>query len=143
MVETCHFSLTSEMWSLALWVHWRELDKHGTVQYRMEIIHSATLRDLDALLVTRRMLRNIVDWSLNERLKSIKATLQLFWDSPLRPPQPTELGASDSSSTQTGSASVASASTSGGVRFVPPMTPSSENGDAVGANKRRRLVDQG
>lgn len=143
MVETCLSSLTSEMWSLALWIHWRELDKHGTVQYKMEIIHLATLRDLDALLVTRRMLRNIVDWSLNERLNSIKATRPLSWYSPLRPPQPTELGASDSSSTQTRSASVASASTSGGVRFVPPMTPSSENGDALGANKRRRLVDQG
>ena len=56
MVETCHFSPMSEMWSLALWIHWRELDKHGTVQYRVEIIHSATLRDLDALLVTRCML---------------------------------------------------------------------------------------
>jgi hypothetical protein len=78
MVKTCLSSLTSKMWSLALWIHWRELDKHSTVQYKMEIIHSATLRDLDALLVTRRMLRNIVDWLLNKRLNSIKATLLLF-----------------------------------------------------------------
>ncbi|KAF2005528.1 hypothetical protein P154DRAFT_424264 [Amniculicola lignicola CBS 123094] len=143
VVETCHFSLTCEMWSLALWVHWREVDKNGTVQYRMEMIYSATLRELDPLLATRRMLRNIVDWSLNERLFSIKAALPLFWDNPERPPQPTEERGSNSSSVRTRSGSVAGSLMSAEVMFAPPMTPSSETGDAVGANKRRRLAGEG
>lgn len=131
------------MWSLALWVAWRDTDKNGIAQYRMEIIYSATLRELDPLLITRRLLHNIVNWSLNECLDSIKAALPLFWDSPERPLQRTEVRGSDSSSAQTRSASVASTSTSEGVRFAPPMTPSSESGDVVSANKRRRLVDEG
>lgn len=131
------------MWSLALWVHWREVDKNDIVQYRMEMIYSATLRELDPLLETRRMLRNIVDWSLNERLSSIKAALPLFWDNPQRPPQPSEERGSDLILVRTRSGSVTNPSISEGGRFAPPMTPSSETADAVGANKRRRLADEG
>jgi hypothetical protein len=79
-LETCHVSLTIEMISSFLWLHWREVDPvDGEVYYRMEPIESAHLRTLRDVSKTWKILRNYIGYTLGERLKSIKAALSPFW----------------------------------------------------------------
>ncbi|KAL6711787.1 hypothetical protein ACN47E_002830 [Coniothyrium glycines] len=78
---TCHVSLTTDMLTTSLWLHWREVDSvDKQVYYRMERIHSAHLHEVEELAVTRNMLHNYINYALKQRLASIKAALVPFWD---------------------------------------------------------------
>jgi hypothetical protein len=72
-VETCHFSLVCDMQYVEVWVHWRE----GIVHY-MEQLRCGACRSEKDLLDVRKVIRNINDYAINERLSSIRSALQPF-----------------------------------------------------------------
>jgi hypothetical protein len=135
-LETCHFSLTTEGYTIILWIHWREVDpEDDEVYFRMEEVEMARMGKLDDLLDVRRILHNYLDFALGERLRSIKEALTAFW--PNRPDKKVKKAKSQSSTTVSGSA----------FRLDMLMTPSSSvgesvNGDAVPPKKiKRKLID--
>jgi hypothetical protein len=135
-LETCHFSITTEIYTIILWIHWREVDpQDGEVYYRMEEVETARMGKLNDLLDMRRMLHNYLDFTFGERLRSIKYALPAFW--PNRPERRAKKAKSQSSTTVSGSQ----------IRFNLPITPSSSvgesvNRDAVPPKKiKRKLTD--
>lgn len=67
-----------------LWIHWREVDPDdGEVYFRMEEVETARMNKLDDVREVRKILHNYLDFSLGERLRSIKEALHAFW--PNRP----------------------------------------------------------
>ncbi|KAH7111135.1 hypothetical protein B0J11DRAFT_543906 [Dendryphion nanum] len=135
-LETCHFSVTTEGYTIILWIHWREVNpEDGEIYFRMEEVEMARMGKLDDLLDMRRTLHNYVDFALGERLWSIKQALPAFW--PNRPKKKVRRTNSQSSTTVSGSE----------LRFDMPMTPSSNVGDgtnehSVPAKKmKRKLID--
>lgn len=97
-LETCHVSLTTDMISSYIWLHWREVDPiDGEVFYRMESIESALLHKLRDVAETRKVLHNYIEYAMGERLQSIKAGLSPFWQN--RPARPAARRHSQSSTT--------------------------------------------
>lgn len=129
-LETCHFSLTTESYTIILWIHWREVNpEDGEVYFRMEEVEMARMGKLDDLLDVRRMLHNYLDFALGERLRSIKEALPAFW--PNRPEKDVKKTKSQSSTTVSRSE----------LRLDMPMGESA-NGDAVPPKKtKRKLID--
>lgn len=83
-LETCHFSVTTEMYTCMLWIHWREENPvDGKVYYRMEEVETSRMNKLNDLREMRKLLHNYIDFALGERLMSIKKALHAFW--PNRP----------------------------------------------------------
>lgn len=79
-LETCHLSVTTEGYTVILWVHWREVDQQDNEVYiRMEMIEMACMNKVKDLLAWRAILHNYLDYALGERLVSIKKALPLFW----------------------------------------------------------------
>lgn len=83
VVDTCHFSVTSDIQTFRLWVHWRKDcgGDRGTIHH-MKCIKSAFSElpeeDEDAmkLLVDfRKMLRNIASYATSTRLERIKQAI--------------------------------------------------------------------
>jgi hypothetical protein len=71
--------LTTETIASYIWLHWREGNSvDGEVYYRTEPIESAHLDKLSDVTGTRKILYNNLDYSMRERLKSIKAALVRF-----------------------------------------------------------------
>ncbi|KAF2811521.1 uncharacterized protein BDZ99DRAFT_385092 [Mytilinidion resinicola] len=135
-LETCHFSLTTEGYTIILWIHWREVDlENGEVYFRMEEVEMARMGKLDDLLDVWRTLHNYLDFALGERLRSIKEALSAFWSN--RSEKKVKRTKSRSSMTVSGLE----------LRLDMPMTPSSNmgesaNGDAVPPKKiKRKLID--
>jgi hypothetical protein len=79
-VVTCHFSVTCNMNTVHLYVHWRApIGEDG--QYHMQRIGQHFLKDLynpenPGMAEFRGQLRNILEWALDKRLSNIK----LAWD---------------------------------------------------------------
>jgi hypothetical protein len=88
IVDTTHFSLTTDTDSAKLWVHWLETKEEGGADYHMELISQAFLRPLTprdtGMADMRKMLRNILEYAVSARLDSIKAAIANL---PLPPPQ--------------------------------------------------------
>lgn len=83
-IETCHISLTTEGYTIILWIHWRESNAEDReVYWRMEELDTARMNKLDDQVHLRNMLHNYLDYALGERLSSIKEALPAFW--PNRP----------------------------------------------------------
>ncbi|KAF2733706.1 hypothetical protein EJ04DRAFT_577407 [Polyplosphaeria fusca] len=79
-LETCHFSMTTECYTIILWIHWREVNPmDGQVYFRMEEVEMARMRKLDDVLEVRKILKNYIDFAMGERLRSIKKALPAFW----------------------------------------------------------------
>jgi hypothetical protein len=71
--------LTTETIASYIWLYWREGNSvDGEVYYRTEPIESAHLDKLSDVTGTRKILYNNLDYSMRERLKSIKAALVRF-----------------------------------------------------------------
>jgi hypothetical protein len=135
-LETCHFSVTTEGYTIILWIHWREVDpEDGEVYYRMEEVEMARMGKLNDLLDMRRMLHNYLDFAFGERLGSIREALPAFWLN--RPKRRVKMTKSQSSTTTSGSE----------LRFDLPITPSSSVGEGVNRNAvstkrmKRKLTD--
>ncbi|KAF2820811.1 hypothetical protein CC86DRAFT_374129 [Ophiobolus disseminans] len=73
VVETCHFSVTCDIQSVEIWVHWRDGSSH-----HMELIFEGHCRKEVQMLDMRAIVRNIQQYAINERLRSIRAALPLF-----------------------------------------------------------------
>ncbi|RYO45129.1 hypothetical protein AA0116_g13397 [Alternaria tenuissima] len=127
-LETCHVSLTTEMISSYLWLHWCEMDPvDGEVYCRMELIESAHLHKLSDMAETRKILHNYIDYAMGERLESIKAALRPFWRN--RPAKRARRRQSQSSTT----------ALSLNLQFDIPMTPSSSSREGENASLTKKL----
>jgi hypothetical protein len=124
-LETCHVSLTTEMITSYVWLHWREVDLvDGEVYYRMEPIDLAHLHKLRDVAETRKILHNYIDYAMGERLTSIKAALSPFWQN--RPARPARRRQSQSSTT----------TSSLNLQFDMPITPLSRSASPTKKQKR-------
>ncbi|KAF2752982.1 hypothetical protein EJ05DRAFT_470868 [Pseudovirgaria hyperparasitica] len=75
-VRTCHFSVVCNMFSLEVYVIWREHSEcAGGDAYHMEPILRTYLSDEDGVQKYRRVLRNIVEWGRTTRLDDIRLAL--------------------------------------------------------------------
>jgi hypothetical protein len=74
--ETACFSCTIDSATVYLWIHWCE-DKGEplTAHYYMELLFQLFLSDREAVWKLRRMINNIFEWGMGERLKRVKTTL--------------------------------------------------------------------
>lgn len=127
-LETCHATLTTEMISSYLWLHWREVDPvDGEVYYRMEPIESAYLHKLSDVAETRKIMHNYIDYAMGERLESIKAALCPFWRN--RPTKRARRRQSQSSTT----------APSLNLQFDIPVTPSSSSREGKKVSPTKKL----
>lgn len=81
-VNTCHWSLTCDVNTAKLFVHWRTTHDFGTVHQYMKLVDEAPLRspkgpDNAEMVAFRNLLRNILNWSVGTRLERIKALLRV------------------------------------------------------------------
>jgi hypothetical protein len=135
-LETCHFSVTIEGYTIMIWMHWREVHpENGEIYFRMEIVHRAFLDVLTDMLEFRKILHNYVDYAMGERLRSIKEALPVFWSNL----QKNKGGASKSQSVATTSVSELPPD----LRRSMPVFPSSSagesaSGDVVPTKKTKR-----
>jgi hypothetical protein len=80
VVDTCHFSVTCNMNTVHLYVHWRApAEKDG--EYHMQRISQQFLKDIykpenPGMAEFRSQLRNILDWALNKRLSNIRLAVR-------------------------------------------------------------------
>ena len=78
VVDTCHWSVTSDMTTAMLWVHWRTCsNKTKTVKHHMKLVDQQFLRAANdknnkAMVHFRRKLRNILKWAVGPRLVKIR-----------------------------------------------------------------------
>ncbi|KAF2800535.1 hypothetical protein K505DRAFT_228580 [Melanomma pulvis-pyrius CBS 109.77] len=88
IVDTAHFSLTTDTDIVKLWVHWLETNENGGADYHMELVNQAFLRPLTprdtGMVDMRKMLRNILEYAVGARLHNIKAAIASL---PLPPPR--------------------------------------------------------
>ncbi|KAH7119584.1 hypothetical protein B0J11DRAFT_582104 [Dendryphion nanum] len=124
IVQISHVSLTCDLETAEIWVHWRQGGLH-----HMELINKCSLRQLPEVESIRSNLRNIVEYSLGERLSDIKKAIPSFASSKAQGSVPT-IPEDDCTTT--------SASP---VPFVPkfqfafPITPSSLQSSSVAGPK--------
>jgi hypothetical protein len=134
-LETCHFSLTIEGYTVILWIHWREVSaEDGELYFRMEQVERARMIKLEDLRQLRTILHNYVDFAMGERLRSIKAALPAFWAN--RPAKKAKSTKSQTSTTATRS--------DWGFHMPPKPSMSSGEGtnwDDVAPKKKRRVAD--
>ena len=75
--RTFCFSVTLSPIAIDIWVHWAEVinvDEGGTaVRFHMNQVASKAINDRESFGHLRRMLHNILDWGLGERLEELKA----------------------------------------------------------------------
>jgi hypothetical protein len=80
VVEPAHFSITCDTKSVKLWVHWLDKEEENAPAHcYMQCIAKPRMipgfEDDKAILHMRNALRNILDYSLDKRLKNIKDTI--------------------------------------------------------------------
>ena len=81
VVDTCHWSVTCDMMTAMLWVHWRTFEAEtGAVEHHMQMVDQQFLRAIDdsentAMVNFRRRLRNVLDYAVGPRLIKIKAAI--------------------------------------------------------------------
>jgi hypothetical protein len=80
VVDTCHWSLTCDMSTVLLYVHWLETNTDGETVYHMKCVQQEFLNDLEdtensSVALFRQRLHNIKDYALGERLDNIKAAI--------------------------------------------------------------------
>jgi hypothetical protein len=83
LVDTCHWSLTCDMHTVILYIHWAERDGQGVMQHHMKKVDQEFLRAARdptnaAMARFRQHLRNILKRSLGERLERLKAAVPLL-----------------------------------------------------------------
>ncbi|KAF2123681.1 hypothetical protein P153DRAFT_303566 [Dothidotthia symphoricarpi CBS 119687] len=84
-LDTCHMSVTTEGYTITLWIHWREIStEDGQVYFRMEIVDAVHMSKVKDLQTVRGILHNYVEYALGQRLATIKTALPAFWLNPAR-----------------------------------------------------------
>jgi hypothetical protein len=133
-VQTCHFSVQTDLQHGGLWVHWRDDPDHY-----MELEYDFSMRDEVALETLRGFLRNILDNATGPRLKSLRTALPKFISSQTRGDYPVVLPAAEDDSARSESAASVPRSLSGSqYQFKPPPTPSLTTSDPQKSRKRPR-----
>lgn len=95
-LETVHFSVTTEGYTIIIWIHWREVHpQNNEVYFRMEPVEKVFMSAVGDLRKMRQFLHNYVDYAMGERLNSIKQALPAFW--PNRPKREAATSISQSS----------------------------------------------
>ena len=80
IIDTCHFSVTCDILSAMLWVHWRE-SKEGYVEHYARMISHENIRDADedkdnpGMRKFRARLRNILEWAQGTRLEMFRSAI--------------------------------------------------------------------
>ncbi|KAF1998830.1 hypothetical protein P154DRAFT_564388 [Amniculicola lignicola CBS 123094] len=124
VVDTAHYSLTCDLHTAQIWVHWRDEEGH-----HMEMIYEFSLRKENEIVEGRGILKNILSHALGDRLVKIKDALPAFEKSRVRGKGPTvRAGMSTSTLSEAGSE----------FRFQLPMTPGSSVSEPT---KRRKLAE--
>ena len=129
IVETCHFSLTCDLLNGNIFVHWREQDVH-----RMELVYEFSLRKEAEVESARRMLWNIMDYAVEERLQSIKAAIPAF----ARNRQQVQPAAES-----TIARSETSLNSRSWVQFPTPLTPTSVASEPVKKKRKGSNMETG
>jgi hypothetical protein len=74
--DTACFSCTIDSATAYLWIHWRqEKGDPPSPHYHMELLYQLFLNDREAVWKLRRMIDNVFEWGMGERLDRVKATL--------------------------------------------------------------------
>ncbi|OAL53594.1 hypothetical protein IQ07DRAFT_502074 [Pyrenochaeta sp. DS3sAY3a] len=79
--NTCHWSVTSDMSIIQLWLVWADHHpENGTLQYHIQQVARKDLCDLEdeenpGMVEFRRILRNILSWAMGERLDTIRKAM--------------------------------------------------------------------
>ncbi|KAF2818283.1 hypothetical protein CC86DRAFT_375891 [Ophiobolus disseminans] len=135
-LECSHISVTCDIQTVNIWLHWRELDSAGGAEYYMKSIHDCTLRNEQGLMEARALLKNHIAFALGGRLQSLKQALDLFSDEATKTKmKAAKSGSSASHTVRTDSTHIAPIS-------LPP-TPSSEYAGRDPGKKRPRLEEDG
>lgn len=132
-VQTCHFSVQTDLQHGGLWVHWRE----GAEHY-MELEYDFSMRDEAALETLRGFLRNVLDNALGERLESIKATLPEFAESQARGRYPAVRPLEDDATPSESSGAQPRSLSNTVFTFKAPLTPSSTTSEPEKPRKRAK-----
>jgi hypothetical protein len=75
VTDTVHFSLTIDMESAHLFVHWEEFDEERPAYY-MEPVMKAFLDDEPQVADMRYMMKNILAYAFGSRLGNLKAVVE-------------------------------------------------------------------
>jgi hypothetical protein len=73
--DTAHFSLTIDMESAHLFVHWEEFDEERPAYY-MEPVIKAFLDDEQQVADMRQIMKNILAFALGSRLANLRAAVE-------------------------------------------------------------------
>ncbi|KAF1948946.1 hypothetical protein CC80DRAFT_529721 [Byssothecium circinans] len=122
-IDIVHYSLTCDLHTAQIWVHWRDEEGH-----HMEIIFEFSLREVEEIVQARGILKNILNHAIGDRLAKIKSALPAFEKSRARGKGPT---------VRAGMSTVAPSEVGSDLRFQPPMTPDESNCKARPALLRR------
>ncbi|KAF2797548.1 hypothetical protein K505DRAFT_235246 [Melanomma pulvis-pyrius CBS 109.77] len=77
-VEGSHVSVTCDMKTISIWIHWKDVDKEGNTIYPMKHLYSAIMRYESQVARARDILHNVLDYATTKRLESIQKALPLF-----------------------------------------------------------------
>jgi hypothetical protein len=127
VIDTAHYSLTCDLHTAQIWVHWRDEEGH-----HMEMIFEFSLREENEIVEARGILKNILNHALGNRLENIKNALPAFEKSRVSGKGPT---------VRAGMSTVAPSEAGSEFRFQLPMTP--ELSVSEPTKKRRKLVEGG
>jgi hypothetical protein len=81
--ESIHFSGTTDLETVMIYVHWIELDEQDTKSpaiFRMEKIFTCDLDDETAVRTVRRLMKNLYDWAIHTRLPRYKEALAVRFE---------------------------------------------------------------
>jgi hypothetical protein len=70
--ETAHLSLTFDMETAMLYVHWQEIDKEGHLEYYREPFRQIPLNDEPDVARLRHIMENLLTYAMGSRLEKIK-----------------------------------------------------------------------
>jgi hypothetical protein len=70
--ETAHLSLTLDMETAMLYVHWQEINKQGHLRYYREPFRQIYLNDEPDVARLRHIMENLVTYAMGSRLEKLK-----------------------------------------------------------------------
>jgi hypothetical protein len=70
--DTSHISITCDMRTVVIWIHWREVDEDGNVTYEMEKVAQSFCDDETALRGIRDVIKNVTEHGMTTRLSMIR-----------------------------------------------------------------------
>jgi hypothetical protein len=70
--DTAHLSLTFDMETAMLYVHWQEIDKEGHLKYYREPFRQTFLNDEPDVARLRHIVENLLAYAIGSRLEKIR-----------------------------------------------------------------------